>query len=120
MADLLVDTGLDYTADLVDGTEANPTWYLGWGTGAGTTAPGDTTLFTEASESRVVCAMSQPTAKVNQFLATLTADAGKTITNAGTFNAATSGVLFCKSDFAGIALSTGDKIQFTFQLTHGR
>ena len=118
MADLLVNTGLNFITDLIDGTEANPTWYIGWGTGAGTTAPGDTTLFTEASETRVVAAMSQPTAPVNQFLGTLTADGSKTITNCGTFDAVTNGTLFTKSDFTGIPLALGDKIQFTFQLTH--
>ena len=51
-----------------------------------------------------------------QVVATQTAGTGETITNAGLFDASTSGNLFAKGDFTGIALSTGDSIQFTFKV----
>jgi len=117
MADIYTDVGETLTTDLMDGTIAVPTWTIAWGTGAGTAAKGDTTLFTEASESRQNAALSQPSANVNQFLATITADGTKTITNAGVFDAASVGNMLLKSDFGGVALTSGDKIEFTFQLT---
>lgn len=93
--------------------------YVAWGTGAGTAAVGDTTLFTEASEARVNGTSSRVTTTVTndtyQVVGTLTADAGKTITNAGTFDASTSGNLGIKGDFTGVALNTGESIQFTFK-----
>jgi hypothetical protein len=117
MADIFTDVGETLTADLIDGTITAPTWRVGWGTGAGTAAKGDTTLFTEAAEARVVATMSQPSANVNQFVALMTSASAQTITNAGILDAASAGNLFGKSDFAGILLAIGDKIAFTFQQT---
>ena len=117
MADIYTDAGEDKTADLIDGTAAVPTWRAAWGTGAGTAAKGDTTLFTEASEARATTVNTQPVSNQNQFVATITADGAKTITNAGVFDAATTGNMLVKSDFTGIGLALGDKIEFTFQLT---
>jgi len=117
MADIYTDKGEEVTADLIDGTLASPTWRVGWGTGAGTAAKGDTTLFTEAAEARVATVDTQPSANVNQFVATITSASIQTITNAGVLDAASGGNLLLKSDFAGIALAIGDKIAFTFQLT---
>lgn len=117
MADIYTDAGENLTADIFDGTTAAPTWRVGWGTGAGTAAKGDTTLFTEAAEARGVAAMSQPSANINQFLTTLTSLSIQTITNVGVFDAASGGNMPLKSDFAGIALAIGDKIEFTHQLT---
>jgi hypothetical protein len=117
MADIYTDAGEDLTADIMDGTTVAPTWRSAWGTGAGTAGKTDTTLFTEAAEARVATTDSQPSSNVNQFLALMTSAGVQTITNAGIFDAASSGNMLLKSDFAGIALAGGDKIEFTFQLT---
>ncbi len=118
MADIYTDAGEEITADIMDGTVSPPTnWFVGWGTGAGTAAKGDTTLFTEASEARVASTESQPSANQNQFLATITADGNKTITNVGVLSASSGGSLLLKSDFTGVVLASGDKIEFTFTLT---
>lgn len=100
------------------GTEPN---YVAWGTGAGTAAVTDTTLFTEASESRTVgTSTQQTTSQTNdtyQVVGTITcAGSGKTITNAGLFDAAASGNLLMKGDFTGVALNVGESIQFTMKL----
>lgn len=113
MADIYTQVGEEFVIDELD---AFGNYYIGWGTGAGTAAKGDTTLSTEASEARVVSADTQPSADILQWVATITANAGKTITNAGVFNAATSGVLILHSDFTGVVLASGDKIEFTFSL----
>lgn len=120
MADIFTDAGEDLVVDILDGTTASPGatgWYTGWGTGAGTAAKGDTTLFTEASETRVQATMSQPASNQTRAVATITADGTKTITNAGLFNASTSGTLFLHSDFTGVAVDASDSIQFTFTVT---
>ena len=117
MADIYSDAGEALTADIIDGTTAAPTWRVGWGTGAGTTTKPDTALFTESAEARVVTVNTQPTPSVNRFVATMTSLGAQTITNAGIFALAAAGDMLLKSDFAGIALATGDKIEFTFELT---
>lgn len=117
MADIYTDAGENITADIIDGTTAAPTWYVAQGTGAGTAAKGDTTLFTEATEARVSTTNTQPSSNQNQFQGTITADGTKTITNAGIFSASSGGTLLLKSDFTGIAVTSGDQIQYTFTLT---
>ena len=120
MATIYTQAGEQVVCDLIDGTSAvhldATNAKVAWGTGAGTAAKGDTTLFTEASEARVAAAISQPAADKNQWVATITADAAKTITNAGLFNAAAAGDLIIHGDFAGVALALGDKIEFTMSL----
>lgn len=118
MADIYTDAGEEITADIMDGTTTPPAnWFVGWGTGAGTAAKADTTLFTEASEARVASTESQPAANQNRFVATITADGTKTITNAGVLSASSGGTLLLHSDFTGVVLLANDSIQFTFTLT---
>ena len=120
MATVYTQTGEETIVNLIDGTSSThldaTNGKIGWGTGAGTAAKGDTTLFTEASETRVVATPSQPAADKNRWVASLTADGAKTITNAGLFNAVSGGSLIVKGDFTGIVLALGDKIEFTIDL----
>ena len=96
--------------------------YIAWGTGAGTSGTADTTLFGEASETRVTGTSSKQTGtstnNTYQVVGTLTANGTKTITNAGLFDSASSGAgtMFVKGDFTGIALNLSDSIQLTFQV----
>lgn len=122
MATLVPNVGLGITTNRVKGAGTEPNW-VAWGTGAGTTAVGDTTLFTEATETRVAGTSTQQTTNTAndtyQVVGTLTvATAGKTITNAGLFDAVSAGNLFMKGDFAGITLNVGESIQFTMQVVY--
>lgn len=105
--------------------------YIGWGSGTGTTAVADTTLFTEVatdisttSGSRTTGTSSRVTTTVTndtwQLTGTRTATAGGTVTNAGCWDNATigSGTLFLKGDFTGIGLSNGDSIAFTIKAAY--
>src|SRR5687767_5307095 len=117
MATVLTTAGKEWIVDKLDETVQTTGDYVGWGTGAGTAAVGDTTLFTEASEARVVATRSQPSATVVRWVATITADGTKTITNAGNLTAAAAGTLVVHGDFTGIPVQAGDQIQFTIELT---
>ena len=117
MATIYTDAGEELVVDILDGTTAPPTWYIGWGTGAGTAAKADTALFVEASETRIAATMSQPSINISRFLAELTADAGKTITNAGVLSLVASGILLIHGDFTGVVLALNDKIEFTIEMT---
>jgi len=120
MATIYVDAGEVVVVDLIDGTSSThldaTNGKIAWGTGAGTAAKADTTLFTEASEARVAVVASQPAGDTNRWVATITADGAKTITNAGLFNSASGATLIVKGDFTGIVLALGDKIEFTISL----
>ena len=118
MATLLVNTGKAIITNYLNGGAATQPKYVAWGTGAGTTAATDTTLFTEVLP-RVSGTTSQVTTSTTndtyQVVGTQTAGTSETITNAGLFDASTSGNLFIKGDFTGVPLSSGDSIQFTFK-----
>ena len=117
MATLLVNTGKAVVTNRIKGSGTEPN-YVAWGTGAGTTAATDTTLFTETG-SRVSGTSTQVTTTTTndtyQVVGTQTAGGALAITNAGLFDASTSGNLFVKGDFSTINLSSGDSIQFTFK-----
>ena len=118
MATLLVNTGRAIITNRIKGSGTEPS-YVAWGTGAGTTGATDTTLFTEANTRTSGTSTQQTTSTTNdsyQVVGTMTAPSGETITNAGLFDASTSGHLFVKGDFTGIALNSGDSIQFTFKV----
>jgi hypothetical protein len=118
MATVLVNTGKAIVTNYLAGGAATQPKYIGWGTGAGTAAITDTTLFTE-NGSRTTGIASQVTTTTTddtfQVVGTLTAGSGLTITNAGTFDAAVAGNLFVKGDFTGLVLASGDSIQFTIK-----
>lgn len=116
MATLLVNTGKAIVTNYLAGGAATQPKYVAWGTGAGTTAVTDTTLFTETGTRTAGTTTQQTTSTTNdtyQVVGTLTAGGTLAITNAGIFDASTSGNLFVKGDFSTINLTTGDSIQFT-------
>lgn len=100
--------------------------FIGIGSGAGTSAVGDTTLFTEYTSgtwsgyTRTSLSGVQTTTSVNndtvQWQGTFTAPSSQTVTNAGNFDASSSGNLCVKGDFTGIALNTNDTIQITIKV----
>lgn len=118
MANVLTNAGRAIIANRIKGSGTEPV-YVAWGTGAGTAAAADTTLFTESAEARVAGTSTVVTTTVTndtyQVVGTITASATRAITNAGLFDASTSGNLFVKGDFATVNLATGDAIQFTIK-----
>jgi hypothetical protein len=117
MATLLVNAGKAIVTNRIKGAGTEPL-YVAYGTGAGTTAAADTTLFTETGTRQTGTSTQQTTSVTNdtyQVVGTQTAGGTLAITNAGLFDASTSGNLFVKGDFSTINLSSGDSIQFTFK-----
>lgn len=125
MATFVVNGGLGITTNRIKGAGTEPV-NVGWGTGAGTTAKTDTTLFTEAlvslsagtTDHTAGTSTQQTTTTTNdtyQVVATRTATGAGTVTNAGLWDAASGGNLYLKGDFTGIGLASGDSIQFTFK-----
>ena len=117
MATLLVNAGKAIITNRIKGSGTEPS-YVAYGTGAGTTGATDTTLFTETGTRVSGTSTQQTTSTTNdtyQVVGTQTAGGTLAITNAGLFDASTSGNLFVKGDFSTINLSSGDSIQFTFK-----
>ena len=97
--------------------------YIAWGTGVTAYAATQTALITPAAEARTAGTQTQQTtdhtSDTYQVVGTITcASAGKSITEAGIFDASSSGNMYCRAAFTALALDVGDSIQFTFQVKH--
>lgn len=127
MADVITTVGRAQAAGYLVGATAGiaqiNTYYGAVGTGAGTAAIADTTLFTETAAARVAMASGSGLSRVTvtntndtaQYVFTFTATGSVSVTNAGVFAALTTGTLMQKSDHATIPLLLNDSIQYTFQ-----
>lgn len=120
MATVLTDAGAAWIVDKLDETVQTTGDFIGWGTGAGTAAKADTTLFTESAEARTTATRTQQTTTITgdtvQWVGTITATGARTITNAGNLTASSAGTLIVHGDFTGVVLATNDQIQFTIKL----
>lgn len=117
MATVVTTVGKQWIVDKLDESVQTPGKYIGWGTGAGTAAVGDTTLFTEVTDTaRATGTESQPAADTYRVVGTITATTTRSITNAGSFTAVSSGTLIIHGDFTTVSLLTGDSITFTIDL----
>lgn len=124
-ATVITNAGQAIVTNRISGAGTEPHFVM-WGTGAGTAGVTDTTLFTETTdEARTTGTSSRVTTTVTndtyQVVGTITvATSGKTITNMGLFDVVTasSGNLYFKSDFTGLALSVADSITFTTKVKY--
>lgn len=128
MATVLTNAGAAIVAGRMIGggspSQVEPT-FIGIGSAAGTAAVTDTTLFTEyttgtwSGYARTNNAGTRTTTTVTndtyQVTGTFTAGASQTVTNAGNFDASSSGNLHIKGDFTGVPLANGDSIQITIK-----
>ena len=126
MATLVVNAGKALLSGLLSGVTSLPPKFIGIGSGAGTTAATDTTLFTEFTTgtwtgyARAGAAGSQVTTSVTndtaRFSDSFTAPAAESVTNAGCFDAASGGNMAVKGDFAAVNLASGDSITITISV----
>jgi len=104
----------------INNTQLTAPQHVAWGTGSTTAAATQTALVTESAETRVSGTKSIVTTTVTndtyQVLATLTSLSAQTIAEAGLFNAVTTGSMYVRGDFTGIALGIGDSIAFTVKI----
>lgn len=118
MASVYANTGKAITTNRLKGAGTEPN-FVGIGTGAGTAAITDTTLFTEV-ETRVAGTSTQVTTTTTNdsynVVGTITATGARAVTNAGLLDALTVGNLFVKGDFTVINLAIADSIQITAKI----
>jgi hypothetical protein len=113
---LVVSVGKTYIASRMVGTSSTVMSHMSIGTGTTTPAVGDTTLGTEAGR----VALSTFTSSSNAVTATATFPAGTgtgAITEAGIFNANSSGVMLCRTTFPVVNKAAGDSIAITWVIT---
>jgi len=113
-----------FVAELVDALQAGGVAafddykYHDSGMGINAEAAGDTALQTPCGEARDTGSQTEgATANIYKSVATHTYAGAFAITEHGLFNAAANGTLMDRSVFSAINVASGDKIEFTYQLT---
>jgi hypothetical protein len=113
---LVVTNGKNYIASRMVGTASTVMSHMSIGTGTATPIVADSTLGTEAGR----VALSAFTASANAVTATATFPAGTgtgAITEAGIFNASSSGAMLCRTTFPVVNKASGDSIAITWVIT---
>ena len=117
---VVVDGGMAIVTNRLRDSGTTPL-FIEWGIGAVTAAAANTALGSAgAHESRTAGAMTQQDTNVTndtfQVVGTITCVTGaKAITEAGLFDASTSGNMFLRGTFSAINVSVADSIEFTIK-----
>ena len=119
MATVVTTVGKGIITDRIIGNGTEPK-YVAWGTGTTGAVAADTALETPSAEARTSGTSSQATTTsaddTYQVVGTITSASGQTISEAGLFDASTSGNMLMRGDFTGVALLTGESIAFTMKV----
>lgn len=112
---LITNEGRLYVCDQIGGTSGTAADYIAVGTGSGG-GVGDSDLQTQFS-TRQQGTFAEPVAYNWTITTTFAAGFfdGEVITEAGTFDAATTGNILSYQDFTGITLTAADSLQVVFE-----
>ncbi len=117
---VVTDAFVAFLVDSLQATEAN--WvnfkYHDSGTGVNVEAVGNTALQTPTGEARDIGTQIEgATANIYKTVATDTYAGTFAVTEHGLFNASAAGTLMDRSVFTAINIESGDKIEWTYQLS---
>ena len=113
---LVVTTGKDFIAERMKDATTSVMSHMAIGTGSTAAAAGDTALGTEAG--RVSLTSTTVTANAVAYVATFGAGTGTgAITEAGLFNASSSGDMLCRTVFSVINKGAADTLGITWTVT---
>jgi hypothetical protein len=114
---LVVNTGLAYIASRMKDTTLAAMTHMAVGEGTTNPAAGDTALEAQLG-SRVSLTSTTVTANAIEYVATFGAGVGTgAVTEAGIFNASTSGTMLCRTEFAVINKGSADSMTITWTVT---
>jgi hypothetical protein len=113
---LVVSSGKDYIAERMKDATTTAMSHMAIGTGTTAAAAGDTALGTEAG--RVTLTSTTVTSNSVAYVATFGAGTGTgAITEAGLFNASSSGDMLCRTVFSVINKGAADTLGITWTVT---
>ena len=116
---LVVDDGLEHIADRL-GASSPATRMSHMEVGTGTTAPaaGNTALETAIASSRVSLTTQTVSTNTVEYVGDFPAGTGTgAVTEAGVFNASSSGTLLCRTTFSVVNKGAADTLKITWTLT---
>lgn len=113
---LVVTTGLGYIASRMKDTTFAAMSHMAIGAGTANAAAGDTALGSELG--RVALTSTTVTANQTVYVASFPAGTGTgAVTEAGIFNANSSGTMLCRTKFAVVNKEAGDTMSITWTVT---
>jgi hypothetical protein len=118
----VVDTGLAIISNRIKGVGDEPN-HIGWGVGTAEASTSDTTLGSASVEARTegtstVTNSGGTTGDTYRVVGVIeNTVAAKAITEVALFDAATSGNMFTRSNFAPINVEVGDSVEFDLKIT---
>lgn len=113
---LVVNTGLAFIASRMKDTTDTAMSHMAIGTGTSSAAAGNTALGTEAA--RVTLTSTTVTSNATAYVASFGAGTGTgAITEAGIFNASSSGTMLCRTVFDVVNKGANDTLQITWTIT---
>jgi hypothetical protein len=114
---LVVNSGLAFIASRMKDTTDAAMSHMAVGSGSTAAAGGDTALGSQIG-SRVSLTSTTVTANAVAYVATFAAGTGTgAITEAGIFNASTSGTMLCRTVFDVVNKGADDTLQITWTIT---
>ncbi len=114
---LVVTTGLNYIASRMKDATATAMTHMGFGSGTTAVAAGQTDLVTLLG-SRETLDSTTVTANAVAYVASFEAgDATGAVTEAGIFNAASSGTMLCRTVFSVVNKAADDTMTVTWTIT---
>ena len=115
---LVVTVGKGFIASRMKDATATAMTHMEVGTGTTAAAVGDTTLQTAVASSRVTLTSTTVTTNNVAYVATFPAGTGTgALTEAGLFNAASSGTMLCRTVFSVINKGAADTLGITWTVT---
>jgi hypothetical protein len=115
---LVVSTGTAYIASRMKDTTATAMTHMELGTGTTAAANGDTTLGTLIASSRTALTTTTVSSNTITYVATFNAGTGTgAVTEAGIFNASSSGTMLCRTVFPVVNKQSGDSMTVTWTVT---
>lgn len=115
---LVVTVGKGFIASRMKDATATAMTHMEVGTGVTAAAVGDTALQTAVAASRVTLTSTTVTTNNVAYVATFPAGTGTgALTEAGLFNAASSGTMLCRTVFSVINKGAADTLGITWTVT---
>lgn len=117
---LVVNTGLGHITSRLLGTSSNVMSHMALGSGTTAAAAGDTALESQLGSRKALTSSTQSGSNNESIVYVATFSAGEAtgaVTEAGIFNASTSGTMLCRTVFSVVNKAAGDTLQVTWTLT---
>jgi len=114
---LVVSAGLNFICDRMEGTSEAVMSHMGLGSGTTAAAAGQTDLVTLLGSREALDSTTVSTNTITYVASFEAGDATGAVTEAGIFNASTSGTMLCRVVFSEINKSADDTMSVTWVIT---